>query len=240
MTRFILLLIGSITYANLAFAQWDISKSWENAQVQVPGSFFTKSVVNVSTDKPLPTVILMHGCTGIHQQDITLARDLTSQGFIVVMPDSLAIPKRVINCNVKTNTPHLRLVPVENIRPEEIKYAVKQLQQLSWADKNNIFLIGHSEGAMGASIVREAGLSGIIISGFTCFFGIHAYPDTPVLAINFEKDPWLSKISNRQCKDAWGDRTNAQQIILPGAGHDTYNLPFVKQEIVSFLKTHIK
>jgi predicted esterase len=240
MKKFIPFLISVITYSNLAFAEWDISKSWENAQVQVPGSFLSKTVSTVETDKPLPTVILMHGCTGIHQQDINLAKELTNQGFIVVMPDSLAIPERVINCDTKTNTPHLKLVPVETIRPKEIKYAMSQLKQQSWVDKNNIFLIGHSEGGMAAAIVRELGFNGIVISGFNCFFGVRASTSTPILAIGFESDSYLSRISKVQCKDMWGDRTTSQQITLPGVGHDTYNQPFVKQEIVNFLKKHFK
>lgn len=223
-----------------AWAQYDISKSWEGAQVHVPGSFFTKSVDNVSVDRPLPTIVLMHGCGGIQQHEGQWAQFLKSQGYIVVLPNSYAIPGRVMNCDPRSSTPNLRLVPVNDLRPAEAEYTFNQLKKQSWVDQKNIFLMGHSEGGMAAAYTKELGFNAVIISSFICHQGVNAGQDTPILAISFETDPYFSGRWNFYCKDRWGDRPKAKQLILPGNGHPTYWEPKARQEVVDFIKTYTK
>ena len=219
--------------------KYDISKSWQDAVVLVPGNIFTKTVYTVTVDKPMPVVILMHGCSGIQQHETQWAHFLKSQGYIVVLPDSFAIPGRVMNCDSSSNTPNLGLVPVKRIRPAEVEYTMLQLRKEYWVDKNNIFLMGHSEGAMAAANSPELGFNAVVISSFICNNGVGASITTPVMAISYESDPYFVN-KNYMCKDKWGDRPNAKQIVLSGHGHATSQNTIAKQEVVAFLKQHLK
>jgi dienelactone hydrolase len=199
--------------------KYNIPKTFADATVHVPGSFFTKSVTSVSVDKPMPTVLLMHGCGGIQQHEQTWAGILKGLGYIVVMPNSYA-DNRPMNCDPRTQTPNLRLVPVNTLRPAEVVYATEQLRKMSWVDQKNLFLMGHSEGGVAAAYAPELGFKGVIISGFICHNGVKANPTTPVLAIGWSQDPYF-KNWDFQCKDRWGDRPNGEQLVLEGVGHPT-------------------
>lgn len=239
MKHYIIGLVTLLVSISATAQRYDIPKTWQEAVVFVPGSIFTKSVHTVKVDNPMPVIILMHGCSGIQQHETQWAQFLKSQGYIVVLPDSFAMPGRIMNCDSSSNTPNLGLVPVRRIRPSEVEYAVSQLKQESWVDRNNIFLMGHSEGAMAAANSPELGFNAIIISSFICNNGVGASVDTPVMAISYEVDPYFSN-KNHTCKDKWGNRPKSKQIVLPGQGHATSQNIIAKQEVVDFLKQHSK
>lgn len=236
------LLVGFFVFlaAMSGYAQsHDVAKTWEGSIVYVPGSFLTKSVSDIEVPYPMPVVIFMHGCTGIGHDEHAWARFLKNLGFIVIMPNSFASPGRVQNCNPTTHTTNLGLVPVNAIRPWEAEYAAFQVRKQPWADKKNIFLMGHSEGGMAASLTRGR-FNGVIISGFICHFGVFVGPQIPVLAISFEKDPYFSG-NNFHCSDKWGiDRHTSRQIVLPGSGHSTVFQSAAMDAVESFLKVNLK
>ena len=102
----------SFFISSSVFAQ-DVEKSWEDAVVYVPGKTFTTSVNKISVDKPMPVVIYLHGCAGINRtHDASWASLLTGQGFIVVMPDSMARPGRIPNCDPKVKGEILFRMPL--------------------------------------------------------------------------------------------------------------------------------
>jgi poly(3-hydroxybutyrate) depolymerase len=214
--------------------QYQISASWDKAVVHVPSNFFTQSVDRVDVRQPFPVVLFMHGCAGIGQEENQWARFLKDQGFIVVLPDSFAIPKRVINCSTTEKISNLRLVPVNRLRPAEVAYAMAQLQTKSWADTKNIFLMGHSEGAMAATRTPDMGFKGIIISGFICSLGVKAGASTPLLAVSWASDPYFQK-TGFQCDSQWGARNNGTQIVLSGSGHGTSSERLARQAVAEFL-----
>jgi len=223
---------------------YDISKSWDKAIVHVPSSFLTTSVDHVRVQAPMPVVIFLHGCAGIGDHERRWAHFLKSEGFIVVMPDSMAIPGRVSNCDVASHTGNLGKVPTRDLRPAEAQYAQVQVMQQAWADRSNIFLMGHSEGGMGAYLTQELGFRGVIISGFTCRSpgGIRAQHDTPVLALNWQSDPWFDRAWQplSQCSDRpfWRLRTRAREWVLPGRGHATAYEASARDAVRHFLQDH--
>lgn len=236
----------SISVHGFEVQGYNVSKSWENAIVYVPSNFLNKTVDTVKVDKPMPVVILMHGCSGINDHERTWANYLKSNGFIVVLPDSFAIPNRVVNCASSAHITNLGKVPVNELRPAEAEYAMLKVKEQSWADKNNIFLMGHSEGGMAAYLTKELGFNGVIISGFPCTVrgGFRSDSTTPVLVIAWETDPFFIK-SDRlytQCSDRpfWKNRQNAFEIILPGKGHATAFESSAKHAVDKFLKDFIK
>ena len=137
-----------------------IEKSWEDALVFLPGKFFSTSTSKVNLDKKYPVVIYLHGCAGITpSHDYGWAKEITKHGFIVVMPDSFAIPKRPSNCDPTTTArgffPNANL-----IRIIEIAYVYQQLAKTSWADMKNIFLMGFSEGGSATARSEFKGFNG--------------------------------------------------------------------------------
>ena len=229
--------------ANATMVQgFDVSKAWESAVVYVPSNFLPKRVIDVKADAPLPVVILLHGCGGIDVHERRWAEHLKSQGFMVVLPDSLAIPGRSKNCDTTTHTTNLGKIPVNELRPAEAAYAMARVREQTWADQDNIFLMGHSEGGMGAYLTPELGFQGVIVSGFICSIpgGLRALPATPVLAINWEFDPWFVRPDRPylQCADRgfWPRRSNAKQLVLPGQGHATAFEATARDAVGRFLK----
>jgi dienelactone hydrolase len=243
LSALLIALAASTQAADLS--EYEIPKTWEKAVVYVPNNFFSTSVDSVKVEKPLPTVILMHGCGGITDHERRWADFIKSEGFIVVMPNSYAMPNRKQNCDPKTHTKH-ELVPVNDLRPAEAVYAMTKLKEQTWVDSQNIFLMGHSEGGMAAYLTPELGFKGVIISGFPCTIrgGVRADRSTPLLAINWEKDPWFAKADRhtRQCSETplWRKRTNASELVLNGIGHATAYEASARETVGKFFKQWIK
>jgi dienelactone hydrolase len=222
---------------NAQTQNYDVKHSWDNAEVHVPGKWFSKSVNNINHDIPLPTVIYLHGCAGISDPDRMWAGILKQNGFIVVMPDSFSIPGREKNCDLATKNTNLRKVPTAILRPKEAEYAIEQILKLPWVDKNNIFLMGHSEGGMGVSRTITDKVKGIVVSGFPCATGIWADAKIPVLAIGWSHDEWFKdRFNYKQCDSFWGERKNSSVFIINGTSHRTADVKEFNQVVISFLK----
>jgi poly(3-hydroxybutyrate) depolymerase len=243
---FILFFSYSISVNAFVVQGYDVSKAWEGSQVYVPSNFLVKTVNNVKVDSPFPVVILLHGCGGIGEHEKKWAQNLKSEGFIVVLPDSFAIPNRVINCIPSSNTPNIGKVPINDLRPAEAEFAMKMMQDQVWADKRNIFLMGHSEGGAGAFLTKEVGFKGIVVSGFSCGVRkkVGSADTTSFIAINWEIDPYFSKddTPQRQCSDRpfWKNRADKVEIILKGKGHATAFDNFANREVIKFLKARVQ
>ena len=109
-----------------AFSQ-DVKKSWDEAIVYIPGKFFSTSVQKIQVDKPMPVIIYLHGCVGINRNhDANWASLLIDQGFIVVMPDSMARPGRLTNCDPRLKKRTNTFPAVYEYRQQEITYALEQ------------------------------------------------------------------------------------------------------------------
>ena len=242
---FKLVLISTLLVASQAMAQ-DVEKSWEDAVVYVPGKTFTTSVNKISVDKPMPVVIYLHGCSGIYKpHDGSWGSLLEGQGFIVVMPDSMARPGRIPNCDPKAKGGSA-FPNAFKYRQEEITYAIEQVQKASWADKRNIFLMGFSEGGIGVAQSPHGGFAGKIIMGWTCtnknfpdFDGIYSAKDTPVLAIAAINDDWRAgKHTEGRCADKAQGRSNFKQIDIPGSEHQTFRSEEAQNAVKSFLNQY--
>jgi len=229
----------------MSVEDYDVSKSWENAVAYVPYNFFPKKIDSVQVEKPLPVVILLHGCGGIGEHEKRWAQNLTYEGFIVVLPDSFSIPNRQSNCIPATNTRNIGQVPVHDLRPAEAEFAMRKISDQVWADKQNIFLMGHSEGGMGAFLTKEIGFKGVVISGFPCEKRrkVGSSDTTPFIAINWEIDPYFSKneIPQMQCSNRpfWGNRNDRTEIILKGKGHATAYEDSANSAVIKFLKDRL-
>jgi hypothetical protein len=240
-------LLFASNFANAFLVQgFDISKSWENAQIYVPSNFLVKNINNVKVDSPLPVVIFFHGCGGINDHETRWASFLKSKNFIVVLPNSFAIPNRQTNCTSTLPNRMIWRVPVDQLRPAEAEYALSKLKELEWADKNNIFLMGFSEGGMAAHNAKESGFARIIMSGFPCALRnpIKSSVNTPTLVLNWKVDPDFIRNDGtyQQCSDKpyWQWRTKSAEILLDGKGHFNVHEPIAREAVLNFLIEHKK
>lgn len=223
----------------------NVVKSWDAAKVFVPGSSRETTPDKVKVDKPLPVVIYMHGCSGYSPESADWGAYLRSYGYIVVQPDSFA-RRTEMNCDPKTKK-NGAFPKVHGMRLEEIRFAFDEVKKSPWADGNNIFLMGFSEGGTAAARTKIDGFSGIIISGWRCnnskfpgFDGIFAPIDTPILTLEWSRDSWQTDVTSGSCSDKFGSRTKATQVLFPGTGHAVYDQSKARDAVVKFIKENLK
>jgi dienelactone hydrolase len=219
----------------------DVVDTWKKRIDQAPAS----------VTGPIPVVLYVHGCDGYGKgfghrfpSTTTWLETVTHAGWKFVAPDSWARGtwSRPTTCPGPNNErqPLENSLKVRLMRIEEIAYAVARLQEDPTVDQSRIVLFGHSEGGIAvATSVPPPGIRGLIISGWTCHaiiplgMGIAAPPSIPVLAINFERDTVIG-VQGR-CSEFFPGRTDARELILPGAGHITADFPDTQKAIVEFL-----
>lgn len=228
----------------------EVEKSWEKAVAYAPNSTKKTTVDKLSLDKPAPVLIFLHGCTGLypdHPADhFDWAELIARQGFVVVMPNSFARPGRQPNCAPSKPGVAGQFPSADSYRQEEIGYALQRLLEVRWADKSNIFLMGHSEGGIATATSKHEGFKGLIISGWTCtharnprYDGIFAPQEVPVLAIAFLDDPFRKgRPQEGRCANK-ADGRKVTQIDLSGSSHGTYSERAARLAVERFLAENI-
>jgi hypothetical protein len=240
----VLWMASSKSVAQQAF---DVSKAWDYAEVYLPGNLMMRRPDSVTSDKAFPAVVFLHGCGGITDHERRWAQHLKSEGFVAVFPDSLRIPGRQRNCTQDPSfNGEFSNVLMSQLRPAEFAHTMSQLKNSSWVDQKNIFLMGHSEGAMAAYLIRDESVRGVVISGFPCSEGgalrgpLRAPLDTATLVVNWELDTSFARPGRPyiQCADRpfWRLRTSAAQVLLPGQGHPTGFSPLARDAVTQFLR----
>ena len=192
----------------------------------------------------LPTVIYMHGCTGLGSGDRRFLRHLARHGYAVIAPDSMARRFRPWQCDPKTKTGGHNTY-VYDFRQAEIGYALNRLPTIAWADRKDLFLVGASEGGVAAALYRGSDFRARVIAQWTChggalIRGLSAPADEPVLAIVRKEDPWYdaNHTINQEgdCGAYFGTRPHSKSIVLPsGHYHDVLRDEKALNAIYSFL-----
>jgi len=215
----------------------DVRRTWDRAVVYLPGRRFTTLPAKVDVTTPHTVVLYLHGCVITDHGDRPWARFIADQGFIVVMPDSYARKYRPSNCDGKTHSSGF--FPLAHIlRLEEIVWARHMLSKMPWADENNLFLMGHSEGGYAVNRYGEGGFRGIIISGYNCGRSWANWKvDTPAIAVNYESDPWFKHAGSMRCADNISGRS-IKDVILSGHGHETYFRAEARDAVRDFIKSN--
>ena len=245
----LLVLLLLVLGATCSFAddgdESNVSLSWDKARVYVPGSGKAVTPDKVKVAKPAPVIIYMHGCAGFNSESADWGEYLSSLGYTVVQPDSFAW-RSESNCDTKVKKSGL-FPKAHGMRLQEIKYALEEVRKSPWADRNNIFLMGFSEGGTAAARTKLAGFSGVIITGWRCtntknpnFDGIFAPKETPVLTVEWNKDDWQTEFTKGSCSDKFGDRPKATQLLLPGNGHGVYDQVKARDAVAQFIKDNRK
>jgi len=194
-------------------------------------------------DRPLPTVIFLHGCSGYREGAYQAAypRALARAGFAVFIPDSFARPDRVQACgNVRIDTVDLRRA--------EVRETVRRLRRIPWVDQRNLFLAGHSEGGIATAMYDGGEFNAYFIAGWTCrstnpeFDRIHAPTSKPVLAVVGDSDPHHMHANQGHCGESFGLFRNRQSrsIVLKGFGHEVSEQPDTIPTLIKFFQANIR
>lgn len=233
-----------LTLAHTAWAG-DPKLSWNHAHVFSPQSTEPIKITDIRSNQPMPVVIYLHGCTGIVDwHDYDWGRTLSSAGYIVIMPDSMAREGRRPNCDPVQKRGG-QFPEAHEYRQQEITYSLDQIKQAPWADKNRIFLVGHSEGGTAVSISTHPEPRANVILAWTCTYrwepkldGIKSPKNIPILAVAAVNDEWrVSKPTYGRCADR-ADGRSVKQIDLKGSIHATTKYPESKPAVLEFLRQH--
>jgi dienelactone hydrolase len=197
----------------------------------------------------LPTVIYLHGCSGIDELSEREGALLAASGYAVIMPDSFARERKPKSCDVGSRTGGLHR-GVLGWRQDEAMNALDGARALPWVDAGNLFLMGFSEGAVTTATLGPTGVKARIVEGWTChagwpeYAGLSAPEDEPVLALVGARDPWFRlPVLQGEC-GAYMDRGNGSRSIVFEAPHplaDDHYLSWHGEAggaIIAFLNRH--
>ena len=209
---------------------------------------FKKQYPNFSPEKKVPLVLFMHGSAGLSKGEVYKRYIVKEAGCIFFAPNSFKVKNRP---TYQSPTSLKNYEKVHQVRQAELDYNLKKLLKLDFIDKKNLFLMGHSEGGLAASLYKSKVFKGRIITAFSCE---HSYfyenlklgsrKHEPFLNIIGTDDEYFARDSflNRNYNvDGHGVLTlqnnrNAKVVVLAKTRHDITQNVYVKDEIVNFLK----
>ncbi|MCP5318435.1 MAG: dienelactone hydrolase family protein [Chromatiaceae bacterium] len=236
------------TPVNLPAGVSPVSATWLNGRYTIPGSYLADGrtmTYEQEVDQPawttllradikpaqqVPVVLYMHGCTGWSHQDDVYRTLLTAEGYAVFMPNSFARPGRR-QCREQG-----ALADRVTLRTAEVEYALAQIHELEWVDRDRVILMGYSEGGNTTDNWSKPGFAAHMIMGSACTLvgGSPAAPQgVPVLAVVGENDSYRPGLS------CFVERTvgGSESIVIPGGKHAVAEYPQTQQAIREFLKT---
>jgi len=252
--------------SNLAWEDWEdrseLERTWQAAIVRIPkgdGSYIATQMKDLAKNSTLfgkqhPTVIYLHGCSGVWENTHQRLNFFAENGFAVIAPVSFARKKYHQSCNTRTNNGGMYSGTL-HMRQLDAGYAIEMAKNLSWVDSDNVFLMGHSEGGITTAAFIAANMkqtvNARVIEGWTChhgrsrYRGIKAPKSEPTLALVGSDDPWFQSSRSKGHCGSYLDRSNGSQSIVYREGylskeHQLMTDPTVRMAIIKFLKDHLK
>jgi len=247
MIKRISLALAAVLMSSIAAsAEGDVAASWDKGLAYLPGASSATALSKLAPGKPSGAVIFVHGCYGIDNDARRWSAMMAKMGLVVVLPDSMARTDRKPSCDPVAKKGGL-FPPVHGMRLDEIRYAAEQIRKQPWFDGKNLFLMGYSEGAIAAVRSKLPGFRGVIATSWTCtnakapdFDGIFVPADTPVLTLMHTDDPWFKAPHLAgSCANKLAGRKNAAHVVVPGAGHGTYDSEVARNAVANFIRTNL-
>jgi len=175
------------------------------------------------SDQKLPTVIFMHGRTGLNDSQFAHMEMFAQLGYPVFAPNSFARPGRQpVNFGY-----------TESWRMEEIRIALDKLKTFSWVDQKKLILAGHSQGGQAVASYSGDEFRALIGMAFGCSSNItrfNAPSNVPVLQINGENDRKINDIS--LCSEIGRKKFKSVYVNTP---HSVFSDPNTVKIIQIFL-----
>ena len=238
----------------------EMERAWQAALVRVPdpdGGFLSTTIASLRKDGGSPpgvwpTVIYMHGCAGIWPGTLTRINFLARNGYAVIAPASFARLKYPRSCRPATHEGGLYR-PVLGMRQNDAGHAIASAKNLPWVDRENVFLMGLSEGGITTATFTGSGpehaLQGRVVEGWTCQSGwseqagINAPLTEPVLTLVGAKDPWFQNPWNEGSCYPFLDGVNGSRSVVYRTGylqsrHELLEDAGVQRTVLDFLHEH--
>jgi dienelactone hydrolase len=180
---------------------------------------------------PFPVVILMHGCSGLHSVTRNSlqahARDLVDAGFATFILDSFG-PRKLTGEKVCGGG-----IPTDWFRPDDAFNAMRALQRHAKISRENIFLLGQSNGGTAALEVAQRGEPSGRFRAVAAFYpgcGRIAHPGgrsivSPAIVFVGGKDDWTPPALCVKAKNA-GTVTGAEfEVVAYPNAHHSFDFP---------------
>lgn len=232
------------------YAYVGVPKGFGGISESFYGSFdeFNQKYPNIEESREFPTLLYMHGSSGLYRGEVYREYIVEELGFIFFAPASHKIKDRP---TYKSPAKASVYNKVHKIRVSEIYYNHKKLKKLDFVDNKNIFLMGNSEGGLAVAIYMASSFRGRIVTAFSCEssyfyknFKLGSKKSKPFLNIIGTDDEFFAKdtVLNKKFKvngngiEKLKEYKNAKVVILPKAKHDLTTNIYVKDEVLSFLR----
>ncbi len=223
-----------------------VAPAWQEGYVYLPGNekIQGKYIKNSTTQsafaqlsasgKKLPAVLYLHGCSGVGKGGRKDAAFLSSQGYAIFMPRSLA-RDRAPSCDTAAKKGGL-IPEIKAYRQQEIAYSLDRLRELPFIDQSKLILMGHSEGCGAVLHNKIDAFQLFIASGCHCKrTGIRVPKDKPLLVYRSENDPW-SKVRDNNCEPiVKGRPEGSRSLLLSGDAHWAGDHPEVRAAVLDLL-----
>jgi len=240
----------------------ELQRVWDAALVRIPksdGSYSSYVMSDMSEEsvealKSFPTVIYLHGCAGVWEGTYTRLNFLAKSGFAVIAPVSFARAKYPQSCDPASAKGGMYRGTL-NMRQYDAGNAIAKAKQLDWVDKNNIFLMGHSQGGVTTATFRskdeDMSVNARVVEGWTChagweeYKGINALANEPVLTLVGNKDPWFQNSWTRGDCGAYINKNNGSRSIVFSQGklsarHELLEVQSLQKTVLEFLRKHMR
>lgn len=248
--------------ADMVEADWsdpvELARTWQASVVRIPtGDGFSKIVpmdqlreTLVGETRKIPTIIYLHGCSGLWAGSLRRVRFFADNGFLVIAPASFARKKFPKSCDPATHSGGLYRGTLK-IRQFDAGHAIEEARKLPFVDPNNIFLVGLSQGAITTATFEprndQQRVSARVVEGWTCnagwfeYAGIKAPDNEPVLTLVGAKDPWFQHpITKGDCGFYVNEKNGSRSIVFKdgplASEHALLDFKEPKRLVLDFLK----
>ena len=238
----------------------ELERTWQAALVRIPklNGGYIKTTIKKLTEKKSPvegvwpTVIYLHGCTGIWDGTYARIKFLAKNGYAVIAPASFARKKYPISCKPSTHESGLYR-PTLIMRQNDAGHAIAKAKTLPWVNKADVFLMGLSQGGITTATFSSQlpihTVKARIVEGWTCnsgrdeYRGINAPASEPVLTLVASKDPWFQKPSTRGSCEVFLNKSNGSKSVVYSKGvlskqHGLLGNRKPRKTVLKFLRLH--
>lgn len=244
----------------VSHADWqnpvELERVWQASWIDFPAGYGdgeTKTIGTLSVGErlsstKLPTIVFVHGCAGMLRGERRRVEFFADNGYAVISPISFAREKYPRSCSIFLPKRSLMYRGTLAMRQYDVAYAIQQARKLEWVDENNLFLVGHSEGAILAATFHhsEAGVNARIAESWTCqadwpeYRGVNAPANEPILTLVSKNDPWFRDPPHNGSCDEFLDKLNGSRSIVyensvTKGKHKVLDYPEVQQDVLAFL-----
>ncbi len=239
----------------------EMDRSWNAALVRIPkgdGKYISTTMEKLAGQgnvfqQTYPTVIYLHGCSGVWDGTYMRINFLAESGFAVIAPASFARKKYPKSCDPYTQQGGLYRGTL-SMRQFDAGHAIQEAKNLSWVNSNNVFLMGLSQGGVTTATFSsnhpDSAVNARVIEGWTChagwpeYAGINASDNEPVLSLVGKKDPWFQYDWNRGNCEKFMNKNNGSQSVVFKTGnlqfrHELLEDKSVQKIVLDFLNQHL-